>query len=421
MRVFGWFAVAVVAAACNPGEEPPTYWADVRPIIDETCARCHTEGGQAPVSFDDVDVVVAMALTIQGKVDAGLMPPPAPDPTCADYADSDRYVLDDAEKDILHRWIAGGTPLGDEADRPAPPEVTTIAPFDVVVMGAEPYTPQFTANNPNDYRCWAVEVGNEEEIFLTGMEAIVDHDSFVHHAVLFDDGESLLGGSDGWSGGADPNDADGFPCDGFGQGDWSFLHGWGPGASPITFPDGFGLKLQPHAKLIVQSHYFDSGDVVPDVVGYGLTFAPSVDRELYNLPVYPYRFDHVPAGDPAYTAEETFKLSDWLPVPLTVSILSVWPHMHLLGTGFDYYITHEDGSETCLVQMDGWDFHNQVPAQYLNPVVVPADSALTLQCHYDNSPENPNQFSDPPTDVIFGEGTQDEMCFAFTYAFAGTP
>lgn len=424
MRLSWLWMIGFVAAGCSGSsgdpDAGPTYWADVRPILDESCVRCHTDGGLAPISFDDPAVVVALANTIAARVDAGTMPPPAPDPSCADYVDSDRYTLDDAEKAVLHQWIEAGTPLGDEADRPAPPEAFSIAPFDVVVQGGAPYTPQFTSGD-DDYRCWAIDVGNEDEVFLTGMEAIVEHNAFVHHVVLFDDGASLLGGNDGWSNGADPNDADGFPCGGFGGGDWAFLHGWGPGAAPIDFPDGYGLKLQAHAKLVVQAHYFNNGEIVPDIVGYGLNFAPQVETEVYNLPVYPYQFDHVPAGDPDYTASETFALMDWLPIPLTVSVLSVWPHMHVLGTGFDYYITHADGSETCMVHEDGWDFHNQVPAQFLQPIVVPSDSALTVECHYDNSASNPNQFFDPPQNVPLGEGTTDEMCFAFTYAFAGTP
>jgi hypothetical protein len=409
-----------LSAGCGgPDPDAPTYWRDVRPILDESCARCHTAGGQGPVSFDDPNDVITLAPLIRSKIETGQMPPPAPDPGCADYVDSDRYWLDEDEKATLFAWMDADMPMGDEADATEPPPMATLAPWDLELRGATEYTPTFTDGNPNDYRCWAIDVGNESEVYLTGLEAIVDHPGFVHHVVLFDDGANILGGEDAWSGGADPTDADGFTCDGFGQGDWMFLHGWAPGSRPIGFPDGFGVKVQAHAKLIIQAHYFDNGDVEPDAVGYGLNFADSVEHQIYDLPVYPSRFAPIPAGDPDYVVSASYSLGQF-GIPLDLTLLSVWPHMHVLGSGFDYDIEHADGSTSCVVHQDGWSFHNQVPVDLLTPVVVSSTDRLNLACHYDNSADNPNQLNDPPIDVEEGEGTNDEMCFGFTYALLGS-
>ena len=415
--------LVILAAGCTPGapvDVGPTYWSDVRPILDESCARCHTDGGQGPVSFDDPANVIALAPMILAKIDAGLMPPPAPDPACADYVDSDKYWLDDAEKATLRAWVDGGTPLGDPPAVTDPPPLATLAPWDLELRGAEPYTPTFTGDDPNDYRCWAIDVGNDTEQFLTGLEAIVDHPAFVHHVVLFDDGGNVLGGRDAWSGGADPSDADGFPCGGFGEGDWMFLHAWAPGSLPMQFPDGYGIRVQAHAKLVVQAHYFNNGAVEPDAVGYGLNLADSVEHEVFDIPVYPDNFDHIPAGDPAYTASADYALSDF-GLPISLTVLSVWPHMHVLGDGFDYAIKHADNTDTCVVHEDGWSFHNQVPVNLIAPIVVSPTDTLSIQCHYDNSAANPSQLNDPPIDVYNGEGTNDEMCFGFTYAIVGAP
>lgn len=407
-----WVALLALAACHGEDAVDVTYWRDVRPVLDESCARCHTDGGLAPSSFDDPDAVIAMAPLIVASVDAGTMPPPAPDPACADYEDADRYVLDEAEKQVLRDWVAAGVPLGDEADAPAPYELPTLAPFDAQIAGSAPYQPTFAEGSRDDYRCWAVELGNEDDVYLTGIEALIDpeHLGFVHHAVLFDDSDG------GWSGGADPADADGFPCGGFGEGDWAFLHGWGPGASPITFGDGRGMRLDDHAKLVIQAHYFDNGAAVPDQLAYGLLLAPEVADEVYQIPINPDDF-HIPAGDADYTSAVDFTWDYLFPVTL----LSVWPHMHLLGTGFDFQVAHADGTEDCVVRMDGWDFHNQVPARLVDPVVVQGGDTVQMSCHYDNSDANPNQFNDPPAEVSFGEGTNDEMCFGFTYAMAGEP
>ena len=44
---------------------------------------------------------------------------------------------------------------------------------------------------------------------------------------------------------------------------------------------------------------------------------------------------------------------------------------------------------------------------------------LHLEAVYDNSADNPNQPSDPPRAVTWGEQTTDEMCLAFL-SFATT-
>ena len=48
---------------------------------------------------------------------------------------------------------------------------------------------------------------------------------------------------------------------------------------------------------------------------------------------------------------------------------------------------------------------------------VTGGDVVTVNCQWDNSATNPNQPHDPPQDVVFGEGTGDEMCYAFTYGY----
>ena len=68
--------LSLLLVACDKGNdsnaslddsaaEGPTYYKDVRPILDQSCARCHADGGVAPVSFDDPATVQALATKIQ--------------------------------------------------------------------------------------------------------------------------------------------------------------------------------------------------------------------------------------------------------------------------------------------------------------------------------------------------------------------
>ena len=387
--------------------EGPTYYKDVRPILDQTCARCHSEGGVAPVSFDDPETVQALAMKIQIYTAEGIMPPPAPDPTCAPYESDDQYFLTDAAKQTLSDWADAGAPLGDATDAPPKHEMPTLAPFDAELRGEVPWTPVFPQGDKNAYRCWAFDLGNDEDVFVTGFEALIDQVSEVHHAALFVD----------WSYSADVDVADGFECSGLGEKDWQYIHAWGPGAPYLQFAEGQGLRFPPHARVIYQSHYFMNGTPTPDNSGYGLLLADSVDTEIFVLALGVTDFV-IPAGE---SDDQQVMDIQWPGYMGDFTLLGVWPHMHQLGSGFDFGITHSDDSESCVVDMNGYDFHNQLLVWLDNPVPIAPGDDVRLVCHYDNSETNESNPNSPPIDVRFGEGSDDEMCFGFAYGYSGYP
>jgi hypothetical protein len=124
----------------------------------------------------------------------------------------------------------------------------------------------------------------------------------------------------------------------------------------------------------------------------------------------------IPAGDSAYTARFEFELPDWTPPRLHA--YGMFPHMHVLGTGYHAWI-ERDGVETCLARADAYDFGNQMTYQYREPVVIEGGDIFHLECTWDNSADNPEQTADPPVDVGYGERTDEEMCYAFTYLAIG--
>jgi hypothetical protein len=404
--------------ACSGGgaeesaEPAPTYYADVRPILDATCARCHNAEGIA-ASFDDPAAAQGLAATMKAYTQSGYMPPPAPASDCRDYASSERFTLTDAQKATIAAWADAGAPLGDAADAPPARDTTleSLAPYDLELWATQPYTPSFSPTDGNDYRCFLIDVGNEAPTYVTALQAMVQNTRIVHHVVLFQPSST-----DDLFEQGDPDPYAGFSCGGLGQGNWSTLGAWAPGANPTVLPEGVGLPLPAHAQVILQMHYFnsfDGADQEQDQSGYGLMLADSVQRTATNYAAGPTNFT-IPAGDSAYKVGDQYR---W---PSSSEVLAVWPHMHLLGVGFEEHITHSDGSDECLMRMDGWDFHNQVTANFLEPASLTAGDRLSISCTYDNSAGNPNQVSDPPQNVNFGEGTTDEMCFGFTLV-AGAP
>lgn len=377
------------------------YYGSIDALVATNCARCHTTNGQAR-SFDDPLDVQAMAPAMLARVQAGEMPPPAPDPSCRDYQGSDLYRISDEEKALLQEWVDAGAPLGDPSHASSPATPPTLAPFDQELYGSQSYQPSFS-DGENDYRCFRLDMNNTDTLYMTGMEALIDNASIVHHVVIFN--------ATGLNVSSDPS---GFSCDGFGESNWEYMVGWAPGSQPLLLPDGMGMPLAANSTLVLQMHYFnsfDGADQEQDQSGFGLKFTDSVDKEVFVYGLGTTGFT-IPADNSAYESSDNIS---WRRNYGTGHVLGVWPHMHLLGSGFDMSVTHPDASSDCLVHMDGWDFHNQVSALYTESYTLNELDNINITCHYDNSTTNPNQPNDPPQDVYWGEGTTDEMCFGFTY------
>ena len=93
-------------------------------------------------------------------------------------------------------------------------------------------------------------------------------------------------------------------------------------------------------------------------------------------------------------------------------------HMHNLGVSQRSEIQHEDGSNTCLLNIQDWDFSWQGSYHFSEPIPFGEGDSLSMTCSWDNSASN-QQIIDGAAlesiDVQWGEGTTDEMCLGGFY------
>jgi hypothetical protein len=75
---------------------PPTYVADVRPILEQRCFKCHAGGGIAADEhdFSRVETLRAQRRSLASEIGACAMPP------------SSEPAVPDAEAEVLLRWAA---------------------------------------------------------------------------------------------------------------------------------------------------------------------------------------------------------------------------------------------------------------------------------------------------------------------------
>jgi hypothetical protein len=94
-----------------------------------------------------------------------------------------------------------------------------------------------------------------------------------------------------------------------------------------------------------------------------------------------------------------------------VSLISITPHMHLLGKKWEVYAETPSGEQIPLIKIDDWDFNWQGTFHFDRFIVLDAGSTIHAFATYDNTSDNPNNPNFPPRWMSWGEKTTDEMFF----------
>ncbi|HEY7369771.1 MAG TPA: ascorbate-dependent monooxygenase [Thermoanaerobaculia bacterium] len=382
-----------------------TFSREVSRILQNNCQTCHRTGGIAPFPLTTFAEAQAHALQIAVMTSTRKMPPWHAGPGCASYEDDP--TLAPEEIDTLTQWAVSGAPEGDPRELPPPrefPDGWRLGTPGQVLTMAEPYTPDFSRGD--DYRCFVLPAGGSAARYVSAVEIAPGSARMVHHVVLYTDA----------TGASEPLDRDdpgqGYSC--FGGPGFTFadlLGAWVPGNEPRRLPADIGLSLPAGARVVMQIHYSAlSGVREPDRTALALHLAPGPVRKILRAaPILNETF-RIPAGaaDHPVTAAIPF-------VPASVHLLAVTPHMHLLGRQMRIWITRPGGGQECLVDVPDWDFHYQRTYTFAAPIALPVFSRVDLAARYDNSTANPENPSDPPREVGWGENTTDEMCIAILW------
>ena len=414
---------AVVLSACGSGSGSavPTWHRDVRSIVIENCAGCHTAGTIAPFVFESYRDVYVRRDLVRQQVESRRMPPWPPGPGCAEYA-GDGSLLE-KDRATLLSWLDRGAPEGDPGDaRPAsPPAPAGLSRVDRRLSLAAPYSP---VQAPDEYRCFLLDWPETQRRYVTGFVARPGNPAIVHHALVFiatPDRVAQFQALDD----ADP--APGYKCFGGPGGVTAVLGAWAPGSRGGDFPVGTGVPVDPGSKLILQIHYnLASGFRQFDQTSIELELEAKVTREAFLLPWADPSWVNahgmpIPAGDPDARHAFAFAPAPFLGIitsnaipPGPFTIYAAASHQHLRGTRNRLEIQRANGAKECLLDIPRWDFHWQGAYTLKVPTRVQAGDSLSIECHWDNSAKNqPGGVA--PRELNWGEGTDDEMCLGFLY------
>jgi hypothetical protein len=83
--------------------------------------------------------------------------------------------------------------------------------------------------------------------------------------------------------------------------------------------------------------------------------------------------------------------------------------MHLIGKEFKIWAVTPTFDSIPLIHIPEWDFDWQMLYSFPFMIKLPTGTNIYAEATYDNTAENPNNPSNPPINIGYGESSKDEM------------
>ena len=379
-----------------------TWSGEVASIFYNKCAKCHNPAGISTTPLTTFAEVSPLAAAIQSYVTDDEMPPWPPSKTYQTYQ-HDRS-LTASEKATILTWVGLGAPEGDAASTPPVPIFSVGA-----LLGAgdlEVRIPTYMSKASalgDDYACFSVPSGLLVDRKIKSIEIIPGNRQIVHHALIFVD-----------PAGTEVTDSIGGNCSSPSNPTTVLIAGYTPGSSPMTLPTTsplkLGMSLPAGSNIYFNMHYpngtygeFDSTKVIFHFYPIGETgirevFAGRIiENWAFNLP--PNVLTTVTDSYPALSTN--------------MSILSVFPHQHLIGKSIKAFGITPALDTLRFIDIPKWDFHWQDFYFFKNIIKAPTGTIIKGIGVYDNTASNPNNPNSPPIAIGPGLNTSDEMFLVY--------
>lgn len=396
----------------------------IAPILYRACVVCHRPNQVAPFSLLDYEGAAVRAKLISAVTQSRYMPPWPADANYSHFLEE--RVLSEYDIALLAKWAETGAQAGNLSQAPAPPIGETdgwLGKADWVVQLDQPV--RIPGNNREHF--WIVKVPFELpfDTFVRAVEFVPGHKRLVHHmnghlirypnsspkdvfAGLRKVDPSLLGYETTYellglleSNGQHPPLV-------------PSVVNYLPGMQPVVYPQGIG------GWSFTRKGVFLFRDI-----HYGASPVDTFDQpelHIYFMPEAPKR----PTKEMMLGTNGLSRIDPPLVIPpgtisrhktayvLTqdISVLTINPHMHLLGKEFWAYAILPAGDTVPIIRIPQWDFRWQYNYTFPKMLHLPGGSRIEVWGSFDNMAENPNNPHHPPIEVREPAGNMrstDEM------------
>ncbi|MFL5753438.1 MAG: hypothetical protein ACJ76F_08525 [Bacteroidia bacterium] len=413
-----------------------TYAEHIAPVLFDKCTSCHRPGEAGPFNLLTYNDAVVAANKIRFTVETHFMPPWPADPEYTHFIGE--RVMSREEIDLVKKWIAQGKQKGDTTKMTAAPLYYKGSFFGKPDLVVKMQKPVFLKGNGTDHFLMIkIPYTLPHDTFARYFEFVPHQRKLVHHVnghlISYNEMRSF----DYYKGESTVPDVQANFKDAFGkmklgytdnkQPDFPLLTPntvyYLPGYVPPVYPEDIGgyVMKKNGAFLLKNIHYGPTTKDVWDSSCINVFFMKSPPkRPVKEMQMGTFG---VSAIEPALVIppNEIRTFHTQLTVPQDISVLSVNPHMHLLGKTFLAYALTPSRDTIRLIRINKWDFRWQYYYTFRAMVKIPAGSVIHAYGSFDNTDKNPfNPFS-PPREISQGEGnesmqtTEEMFQFIFTY------
>lgn len=426
---------ALLIQSCKNEDAMPakvTFTEHIAPILYKNCAICHRPGGTAHFSFVTYQDAKSNAASIAYVTKERIMPPWPADPHYTEFVG--QRLLSEHDINILQKWVNDGATEGPEdklIPLPAFPQGSLIGTPGMRIP-VQPYL--LKPYSSDKFLLIKVPFEFPKDTFASLIELMPGNKNVVHHVngdmvkYDFDKKSNVFAGERIADMVEDSTIVLAFQKLGLPNDDGSYptlqksVVNYLPGVSGQLYPEGIGGYKLPRkgAFLLNDLHYgFTGKDSVMDSSYINIFFAktppgrPLKEFQLGTLGVSPVEPDLL-------IQPNTIKpVSSRFTIPADISILTINPHMHLLGKSFKAYALKPDGDTIRLISIPRWDFNWQYFYTFKKMLKIPKGSTIVAEGVYDNTKKNINNPFSPPRLVRDQNGSMratDEM-FQFIISY----
>ncbi len=421
--------------SCGNDSELPekiTYSEHIAPIIYKNCTPCHRDGEAAPFNLYTYSDVFARNKLIKFVTQTRFMPPWPADASYTHFVGE--KVLTQTEIDLIVKWIDEGCAIGDSTKIPALPNFpkgSQLSVPDLVIKFRDVL--KIKGDAQNKFFLMRVPYEIPKDTFIRVIEVAPDNKKLVHHVNAqllsydFDKRKDVMKGDVVINIDDYPSIMDAYKQLNLANDDGTFplmtqsVTNYLPGVSPPIYPDGIGgYKMKRKGALFLKDiHYGPSRLDTTDQTAFNVFFSKAPPKRP-TLEFQMGTFGVSPIEPPLVIPPDTImKFISRYTLPMDISVLTINPHMHLLGKSFLAYAVTLQGDTIPLIRINKWDFRWQYFYTFKNMVKIPKGATIYAEGVYDNTKNNPNNPFNPPQLVAEREGsmrTEDEMFqFIITY------
>lgn len=408
------------------------YWQHVAPVLFENCTPCHHKNGAAPFPLTDYIDAKKRTKTIREVIAEGIMPPWPADTLYSRF--KDEKTITQREKSLIMKWIEQDAPEGIVPNEKPTPQLFAVKALGKPDLILEfPDTVFIPGDNRDKFRLAKIPFEMARDTIIRAISFVPGNRQLVHHVnghlINYPEGKKKNPLAGEWIKDAEevnsltayremkiPNDDGSFPP--LLVSAFNYL----PGVEPPTYPEGMGtVFLNKKGTFILNTlHYGPTAIDTFDLSRIEIYFAekrptrPFKELQMGTLgetPVIPKFI--IEAGA---VAEFTTRYK----VSQDMSVLTINPHMHLLGQDFIAFAVSENKKDTIpLIHIPKWDFRWQYFYTFKHILKIPKGYEIVVNATFDNTINNPyNPYAPPKTITESGKHmkTTDEMFqFFITY------